>query len=80
MQRLAVSLALVGVAVATSWISSPAAHAVEATNQSFLGVAVAGTDVVAYHTEGRPVDGSSAHSHTWQGATWHFERRRLPRA
>jgi hypothetical protein len=36
------------------------------------GVAVRGTDVVAYVTEGRPVPGSPAFTHVWQGATWRF--------
>jgi hypothetical protein len=36
------------------------------------GLAVRGTDVVAYATEGRPVPGSAAFAHEWQGATWRF--------
>ncbi|HWT09971.1 MAG TPA: YHS domain-containing (seleno)protein [Roseomonas sp.] len=36
------------------------------------GIAVRGTDVVAYVTEGRPVPGSAAFAHVWQGATWRF--------
>jgi YHS domain-containing protein len=36
------------------------------------GIAIRGTDPVAYFTEGRPVPGSAAHSHDWSGATWHF--------
>lgn len=36
------------------------------------GIAVRGTDVVAYVTEGRPVAGSAAFSHAWGGATWRF--------
>jgi len=31
-----------------------------------------GYDVVAYHTVGQPTEGSSQHSTTYQGATWHF--------
>jgi len=36
------------------------------------GVALRGTDSVAYFTEGRPVAGSAAHALDWNGATWHF--------
>ena len=36
------------------------------------GVAVRGTDVVAYVTEGRPVPGRAAFTQMWQGATWRF--------
>jgi YHS domain-containing protein len=36
------------------------------------GVAVRGTDVVAYFLQGRPVAGSAAHTHAWRGATWRF--------
>lgn len=36
------------------------------------GVAVRGTDIVAYFTEGRPVRGSAAHQLTWRGTVWHF--------
>ena len=36
------------------------------------GIAIDGTDPVAYFTEGRPVEGSSAHQLDWRGATWRF--------
>ena len=36
------------------------------------GVAVRGTDVVAYVTQGRAVRGSPAFTQMWQGATWRF--------
>jgi YHS domain-containing protein len=36
------------------------------------GVAIRGTDPVAYFTEGRPVEGSADFAHDWSGATWHF--------
>ena len=36
------------------------------------GIAVRGTDVVAYVTEGRPVPGRAEFTHAWQGATWRF--------
>lgn len=36
------------------------------------GVAVRGTDVVAYVVEGRPVAGRAEFTHAWRGATWRF--------
>lgn len=36
------------------------------------GVAIRGTDPVAYFTEGAAVAGSSEFSHSWGNATWHF--------
>jgi hypothetical protein len=36
------------------------------------GLAIRGTDPVAYFTEGRPVRGQVAFRHVWQGATWQF--------
>ena len=36
------------------------------------GIAVRGTDVVAYFRDGRPVAGSPAFTHAWQGVTWRF--------
>ena len=42
-------------------------------NSSFLGgVAIEGTDPVAYFTDGKPVEGSSEFEHEWMGATWRF--------
>jgi YHS domain-containing protein len=36
------------------------------------GIAIDGTDPVAYFTEGRPVGGAAEHEVSWQGATWRF--------
>jgi len=36
------------------------------------GIAIRGTDPVAYFTQGRPVAGSPAYSADWRGATWLF--------
>ncbi|NJK62789.1 MAG: YHS domain-containing protein [Synechococcaceae cyanobacterium SM2_3_1] len=36
------------------------------------GVAVRGTDVVAYFTQGKAVDGNEEFSHDWRGVTWLF--------
>jgi YHS domain-containing protein len=60
-------LALSGISFAT-----PAA-AGGVVNSSFLGgVAIEGTDPVAYFRDGRPVEGSSDYEHEWMGATWRF--------
>ena len=36
------------------------------------GAAASGYDVVAYFTEGRPVEGSAAHTAEYEGAIWRF--------
>jgi len=36
------------------------------------GVAIDGTDPVAYFTEGRPVAGRAEHALMWRGAEWRF--------
>jgi YHS domain-containing protein len=36
------------------------------------GIAIKGTDVVAYFTEGRQVDGARAFEHEWAGRVWRF--------
>jgi YHS domain-containing protein len=36
------------------------------------GIAVDGSDVVAYFTEGKPVTGKPSITHDWKGATWQF--------
>lgn len=36
------------------------------------GVALDGQDVVAYFTQGKPVQGNKQFSHKWNGATWQF--------
>jgi hypothetical protein len=50
-----------------------AAHALNPVNKSLLGsLALDGYDPVGYFTEGRPVEGSKAFTHDWNGATWRF--------
>ena len=51
-----------------------AGPAAAATPQVYAvdGVALDGTDPVAYFTEGRPVAGDPAHTLTWNGAVWRF--------
>lgn len=36
------------------------------------GIALGGTDPVAYFTQGEPVEGSAEFSAAYMGATWHF--------
>lgn len=36
------------------------------------GVAINGYDVVAYHTQEKPVEGSKDHCYSWSGVDWHF--------
>ncbi|MEO0914481.1 MAG: YHS domain-containing (seleno)protein [Pseudomonadota bacterium] len=36
------------------------------------GIAIDGTDAVAYFREGRPVAGEASIAHSWNGVTWHF--------
>ena len=36
------------------------------------GVAINGTDPVAYFTMSKPVQGSADHAFNWNGVTWHF--------
>jgi YHS domain-containing protein len=51
--------------------SSGAAFALE-EHYTKDGVALGGTDVVSYHTAGKPMQGSSQFTAQYQGATWHF--------
>lgn len=44
----------------------------EPVNKTLFGNAVKGYDVVAYFTDGKPVEGSSDHEVEWNGATWRF--------
>ncbi len=36
------------------------------------GLAIRGTDPVAYFTENRPITGSAKYTANWKSATWHF--------
>lgn len=44
----------------------------QAVFRNLWGQAIRGYDPVAYFTEGRPVEGQSAFSLDWNGATWRF--------
>lgn len=52
-----------------------AADPVTPVNQNGQGIAVKGTDVVAYFTGGSPKTGQAGLSHRWMGATWLFSSR-----
>lgn len=56
-------------------VASVFARQVRAASPSIYaedGIAIDGTDPVAYFTEGRPVPGSPKHFLDWRGATWRF--------
>ncbi len=50
----------------------PAVASAEGTIYTEDGVALGGTDPVAYFEVGEPVQGSADYSHEWRGALWHF--------
>ena len=60
------------ISVLTLVFVSGGAFAADAVNETFLGVAVKGTDVVAYFTDGRTVPGEREHAFEWKGANWRF--------
>jgi len=71
-QRRLAWLGMLLLVLAAAGFAVPAA-AGGAVNSSFLGgVAIEGTDPVAYFTEGRPASGLSDFEHEWMGATWRF--------
>lgn len=60
-------------AVSTLFLVQGAVIAGEGPFQSsFLGAAADGYDVVAYHTEGKAIEGNSDISHKWKNVTWRF--------
>lgn len=70
--RRTVLLGALGVVVATGAAMGPALAAKPGIYQDGRGVAIDGTDPVAYFTEGRPVRGSQEFTVEWNGATWRF--------
>ncbi|MBI4273205.1 MAG: YHS domain-containing protein [Rhizobiales bacterium] len=73
MRSLAYGVAL-GVALATATIST--SFAVDKTggvyNTLYAGLGAKGYDVVAYFTDGKPVQGKSDFTHAYGGVTWQF--------
>ena len=55
-----------------SALAARSAFAETAPIYSENGIALGGTDPVAYFTQGQPVAGSPQHALMWRGATWHF--------
>ena len=68
-RRSLLGAALVSPAVVL--LSRPAVAAAPQTFQSG-GIAINGTDPVAYFTMEKPVPGSADFTHEWNGATWQF--------
>ncbi|QFS81951.1 hypothetical protein FIU97_04100 [Roseivivax sp. THAF40] len=58
--------ALAGTLASTGWAQDAQSVYTEG------GIAIDGTDPVAYFTEGRPVAGAADITHDWRGATWRF--------
>ena len=53
-------------------ISSHSARAAAGRIYSHNGIAVDGSDMVAYFTEGAPTKGRADITHDWMGVTWRF--------
>ncbi len=64
-------ISAVAAVVAAGLIAGPA-FAGGAVNKTVFGTALKGYDVVAYHTVGKPVEGSQQISYRWRDATWRF--------
>ncbi|MDA0578007.1 MAG: hypothetical protein O3B24_07910, partial [Verrucomicrobia bacterium] len=61
------------ISVVALWAAVTVGAVAAPVNKSLLGgLAVKGTDVVAYFTEGQAVAGNAAYTHAWQAATWRF--------
>jgi len=71
MGRRVISL-LVILCVALLSASIPVSAADDPINTDKSGIAIKGTDTVAYFTENRPVKGNPDISYEWKGATWLF--------
>lgn len=67
-RRALLGLATLGLAAALA----PGLARAEVVFTNIWGLAIRGYDPVAYFTQGRPVEGSAAHSLEWRGATWRF--------
>ena len=67
-RHLLVAIAAAPLAAALPGIVSAAEPATFAVD----GIAIRGTDPVAYFTKGAPTPGNADHAADWNGATWHF--------
>lgn len=74
MRVLTAPLSILMIALGLLLASPAPALAKPEVNKSFLGgVAIDGTDPVAYFTDAKAVIGSSKFSHRWNGAEWRFK-------
>ncbi|MEM8628070.1 MAG: YHS domain-containing (seleno)protein [Pseudomonadota bacterium] len=66
--------ALIGIAAAAPFVALSAriAAAKEPETYATNGIAINGTDPVAYFTDGGPVRGSADFTTNFKGASWHF--------
>ncbi|MFG5380639.1 YHS domain-containing (seleno)protein [Yoonia sp. R2-816] len=67
-QILTLTATLPLVAFSSTFVRADSTPAIYAED----GVAIDGTDPVAYFTENQPVAGDPAITHDWMGATWRF--------
>lgn len=70
-RRLLVAFAATTALTTLTLLTSPA-EAMTASVYAEGGIAIDGTDPVAYFTQGRPVAGDPGITHDWRGATWRF--------
>ncbi|MGB0630596.1 MAG: YHS domain-containing (seleno)protein [Alphaproteobacteria bacterium] len=72
-RRLFAAFAVAFGVMAAGLLSAPAANAkVWFEGDVFGSSAVRGYDVVAYFTQGRPVEGTRTFTHSWMGTEWRF--------
>lgn len=72
-QRLAAG-ALLGLALVSTAYAAPAINTLKRglIKDTATGVAINGYDTVAYFTQSKPIKGSDAFVHEWNGAKWKF--------
>lgn len=63
---------LIGTSVPVLGVIAKPALAAKPPVYTEKGIAIDGTDAVAYFTEGAPVPGTSDYTYDWNGATWCF--------
>lgn len=71
LNRRTLVLSAIAAPLALSFIPRASAAAEPMVFQS-SGVAISGTDPVAYFTDKKPVAGKAGITHDWNGATWQF--------
>lgn len=72
LSRRAALAILAGSLASLALIGAPGPARAEGMVFATNGIAIHGTDPVAYFTQGKPVDGSPDHAIMWGGATWLF--------